>query len=211
MALSLAGISLTASIVLGFQVIKLKQDLAHLSLPTLIPTATPIAKLGLSPTPSLKPSPAWTQPCTTDNDCPKQMCQPPDQPCAQYSCMQGKCQLVEPPIASQTELTGSLNERIRLTVGQTVSIKDAHLSLTLLRITLSEQGCYFCPVDTEVRVRSGIRSENIIFHTPGIATKEWGPHRVKEVFGFQIRLESVQPELIIISVQKLWKNKAVSV
>ena len=78
MALSLAGISLTASIVLGFQVIKLKQDLAHLSLPTLIPTATPIAKLGLSPAPSPRISPTSVseeklppeaKACQKDGDC----------------------------------------------------------------------------------------------------------------------------------------------
>ena len=56
-ALSLVGVSLTVSIVLGLQVIKLKQDLAHLSFPTLIPTATPIPKFEFSPIPSPEISP----------------------------------------------------------------------------------------------------------------------------------------------------------
>jgi len=196
-ALSLAGVSLTTSIVLGFQVIKLKQDLASQSFPTLIPTLTPTLKAGLSPAPSPKLSPTWSQSCTSENDCPKQMCQPPDQPCAQYSCIQGKCQQVYPNYSEP------LNKRIPLSLGQTVGIKNTSLSLTLLRITFSQENCYSCPVDTEVEIKSGGRIESIIFQTPGIATKEWGTHRVKEVFGFQIRLESVQPELVILSVQKL--------
>ena len=56
-ALVLAGISLTVSIVLGLQVIKLKQDLTHQPFPTSIPTVTPTPKLELSPIPSPKVSP----------------------------------------------------------------------------------------------------------------------------------------------------------
>ena len=48
--------------------------------------------------------PTQTQSCKSDNDCPKQMCQPPDQPCAQYYCIQGKCRLVEPSVGKQRPL-----------------------------------------------------------------------------------------------------------
>ena len=162
----------------------------------------PLASTTDTPSISIESSETPTS-CYTDADCPKITCaqgcpaKGPCPPCPKNRCINGKCQQVYPNYSEP------LNKRIQLSLGQTVSVKDTSLSLTLLRITLSQENCYFCPVDTEVEVRSGIRSENIIFHTPGIATKEWGPHRVKEVFGFQIRLESVQPELIIISVQKL--------
>ena len=53
-----------------------------------------------TPTPTSTP-PVLDQVCTSDNDCPKQMCQPPGQPCAQYYCIQGKCQLVDPQTDKQ--------------------------------------------------------------------------------------------------------------
>ena len=51
-----------------------------------------------TPTPTL---PVLDQDCASDNDCPKQFCQPPGTPCAQYYCVQGKCQLVDPQTDKQ--------------------------------------------------------------------------------------------------------------
>lgn len=164
------------------------------SLPLASTTDVPSIPIEFSETPTS---------CYTDADCPKIACaqgcpdEGPCPPCPKNRCINGKCQKVYPNYSEP------LNKKIQLSLGQTVSIKDTSLSLTLLRITLSQENCFACPVDTEIQVKNGVRSENIIFHAPGIATKEWGTHRVKEVFGFRIRLESVQPELIIVSVQKL--------
>lgn len=201
-ALSLAGVSLTASIVLGLQVIKLKQDLANQSFPSPILPTTPTLTEELIPNP---PSISQTTSisCQTDADCPEIACahgcpiEGPCPPCPKNRCINGKCQEVYP---NYSEL---LNKKIQLALGQTVNIKNTTLSLTLLRITLSQENCYACPVDTEVRVKNDIRSENIIFHTPGIATKELGPHRIKEIFGFRIILDAVHLESVILNVQKL--------
>ena len=159
-------------------------------------------KVSLTPVPT--PTPTETTPisCRTDADCPPiDWLAPCNGDCPRYYCQQGKCVLLTPTQAVSQD--SSLNEKIKLTPGQTVTIRDADLSLSLLRITLSQEDCFVCPVDTEVEIKSGGRIESVVFRTPGIATKEWGTHRIKEVFGFQIRLESVQPELIILGVQKL--------
>ena len=73
-ALSLAGISLTVSIVLGLQVIKLKQDLTHQSFPTPTPSVTPsLMPSGITPpTPtSVNPNKYFTNEsyCEKDSDC----------------------------------------------------------------------------------------------------------------------------------------------
>lgn len=54
-ALSLAGVSLTASIVLGLQVIKLKRDLTHQPFPTLSPVTSIVPQLSPAPTISSEP------------------------------------------------------------------------------------------------------------------------------------------------------------
>lgn len=160
------------------------------TLPALTPTSTPV------------PEPISIS-CQTDSDCPAMGCaqgcpvEGPCPPCPQNKCVNGKCQKVYP------DYSESLDKKVQLSPGQTASIKNTNLSCTLLKIAMSQRSCFTCPVDTEIEVRSGGRIEKIVFRTPGIATKEWGTHRIKETFGFQIRLESVQPELIILSVQKL--------
>ena len=77
-ALFLAGVSLTASIVLSLQVIKLKQDLTRQLFLVPTPSPTPIPKLGLSPAPSPRISPTSVseeklppeaKACQKDGDC----------------------------------------------------------------------------------------------------------------------------------------------
>ena len=107
-ALILAGVSLTTSIVLGFQVIKLKQDLTHQPFPvrTSTPTPRPNSKPILSPTPATKTSPFPTpqtkmpwedsicgngicEPCESRNECCNYPCKP-DGSCPPPTCL-GHC------------------------------------------------------------------------------------------------------------------------
>lgn len=130
-------------------------------------------KTSLTPTPQVLPTPTvkptLTQPCTSHNDCPKQMCIPADKPCIQYYCIEGKCQLVEPVVDLQEERALSLNEKIKLTPGQTVNIKNTSLSLTLLSITTPPKNCFDCPTTAELEMREGNQKEEIAFITGVLA------------------------------------------
>ena len=98
----------------------------------------------------------------------------------------------------------SLNEKIKLTPGQTVSIRNTNLSLTLLKITPPPEGSFDYPTKAELEVRSGTSSEKIYFIAGVTATEEVEAKlRVKELFGFKITREELRPEWIILRVQKL--------
>lgn len=164
---------------------------------TLSPVTTPI--LTTQPT-----TPPKTLSCQTDADCPRLACiqgcpaEGPCPPCGQYKCINGVCQRVYP------DYSESLNKKIQLTPGQTVKLAGTNLSLTLLGITASSPDCFDCPTTAEIEVKSGVHSERVYFTAGVLATKDIeAKQRVKEAFGFQIRLESVQPELIVLRVQKL--------
>ena len=104
-ALSLAGISLAASIVLGLQVIKLKQDLASQSFPvrTSTPTPRPNSKPILSPTPATKISPfptPQTKMPWENSVCGNGICEPCESrsECCNYPCItDAKGSLMCPP------------------------------------------------------------------------------------------------------------------
>lgn len=55
----------------------------------------------------------------------------------------------------------------------------------------------------ELKAKSSTRTEKIIFQTPGFGTKECGNHRVKDIFGFKILLETVSPDIIELQVWRL--------
>lgn len=200
-----------------------------------------------TPTPQVLPTPivipTWTQSCLTDNDCPKQFCQPPGTPCAQYSCILGKCQLIKPPTNSSCQTDAdcpslaciqgcpvegpcppcpqnkcihaecqivypdyseSLNKKIQLVVRQTVTVAEANLSLTLLKITPAPGGCLDCPATAEVKVQSDSYSQNISFTVGVLANQETAAKmRVQEALGFRITLEKLGFENITLLVEKL--------
>lgn len=163
---------------------------------------TPTPTLQILPTPTVIPT--WTQSCASDNDCPKQFCQPPDKPCAQYYCIQGRCQLVEPPVNKKEEMIGSLNEEITLTPGQIAKIANTNLSLTLLSITSPQKNCFDCPTTAVIEARTGNNVEKITFIAGVLATEEVAKKlRNKEVFGFKITLVELREEFITLMAEKL--------
>lgn len=200
---SLIGIILVigALIITAGGVVVWDKKVKPIPTPTPYPTLSPIPTLILTPQPTEQPK---TISCQTDSDCPILDCiqgcpaEGPCPPCGQYKCINGECQRVYP------DYSESLNKRIQLAPGQTVSFTGTDLSLTLLQIIPAPEGSFDYPTKAEIEVRSGSRSEKIYFIAGVLATEEVAKKlQYQEVFDFRITRVELRQEWIVLTVEKL--------